>query len=154
MLNKIRNSKNTNIIIVLWLIISLISPLCFITPVEAAPVYVKSGDSVFITHNDTFIKVTPHTLTSSGWVTVDFSTKKFSGNVDVSFGFNGVDQVKTVKSESWQTYDKDDGKGKKTAVTDWVLSSNQKIQETKDYAGAKKWESTKHPKTIEKDKLT
>jgi hypothetical protein len=94
MLRTIGNSRNAKIIIVLWLIVSLIMPLCFTTPTEAAPSYVKQGDSVYNESNGTYIKVTPHTLTSSGWVTVNFSTSKFIGDVDVSFGFNGVDQVK------------------------------------------------------------
>jgi hypothetical protein len=152
MLRTIGNSRNAKIIIVLWLIVSLIMPLCFTTPTEAAPSYVKQGDSVYNESNGTYIKVTPHTLTSSGWVTVNFSTSKFIGDVDVSFGFNGVDQVKVVKSESWETYDKVD-KGKPQTVTDWKPLANQATKEAKDYQGAKKWESTKHSQKVEKDKL-
>jgi hypothetical protein len=112
MLRKI-NPKSVNVLIAIWLVFCVASPLFVSTPVEAAPNYTKEGDSVYTNTNGTYIKVTPHTLTSSGWVTVNFSSSKFTGDVDVCFGFNGVDQVKTVKSESWEAYDpcKNQGSG-------------------------------------------
>lgn len=73
--------------------------------VIAASTPIKDGNSVYIQTNDTFIKVEPHTLTASGWVTVQFMSTKFTGDVDILFGFNGYDQVQTVSHETWEAYD-------------------------------------------------
>lgn len=96
-----------------WLIVFLVFLILIVSPlmalpknVEAAsPDYIVDGNSVFVNSNGTYIRVTPHTLNSSGWVTVQFSSSTLTGDVDVCFGFNGLDQIKTVSSESWQTYE-------------------------------------------------
>ena len=66
---------------------------------------VKVGDSVAIMEARGDIIVTPHTLYDSGWVMVEYRSQSFSGDVDICFGFNGVDQVQMVKGETWQSYE-------------------------------------------------
>lgn len=70
--------------------------------VEAQPIVV--GNIVSISTSNGDIMVTPHTLTASGWVEVQFKSRSFAGDVDVVLGFNGVDQVQTIKTESWEVY--------------------------------------------------
>jgi hypothetical protein len=65
---------------------------------------VKIGDSVFVSSNKGDIKVTPHTLYSSGWVTVEFTSKTLQGDVDISFGFNGKDQLQVIKAQEFEAY--------------------------------------------------
>jgi hypothetical protein len=75
-----------------------------VSNVEAAS-YTVIGNTVSTTIDGTYIKAEPATLRSSGWVTVYFSSSKIFGDVDVVFGFNGISQVQTVKSESWEVYE-------------------------------------------------
>jgi hypothetical protein len=71
------------------------------SPINTAVVL---GDSVVVSTLDGDIIATPHTLTTSGWVDVRYQIKTFEGPVEISFGFNGVDQVQMVKGESFETY--------------------------------------------------
>lgn len=66
--------------------------------------YTVIGDTVKTEVANGDIKVTPHTLTSSGWVTVEYYSKSLTGDVDVSFGFDGKYNIKPMRVESWESY--------------------------------------------------
>lgn len=50
--------------------------------------YTVDGNSVYIDDSNAYIRVTPHTLSSSGYVTFDIRSKTYSGDVDLTFGFD------------------------------------------------------------------
>jgi hypothetical protein len=90
---------------VLFVIVLLLSEASvFFTPykVDAAPIV--EGNTVRISLNDAYIEATPATLTSSGWVDVTFWTRYYEGPVDVVYGFNGLDNVKAVNPQVWESY--------------------------------------------------
>lgn len=111
------------------LIVSLVVPFLPVQTVNANG-YTIIGDTVVISTDKGGIIVTPHTLTASGWVTVEFQSKSFTDNVDVVLGFNGVDQVQTIKADNYEGSQwKPSNGGNKPAET--VYSGN----------GANKWQS-------------
>ncbi len=58
---------------------------------------VKVGSSVIINTDAGDIIATPHTLTSSGWVEVQYNPKTLAGDIDVSFGFDGKHNVQITR---------------------------------------------------------
>jgi hypothetical protein len=70
--------------------------------VDAAPIV--EGNTVRISLNDAYIEATPATLTSSGWVDVTFWTRYYDGAVDVVYGFNGLDNVKAINPQVWESH--------------------------------------------------
>ncbi|MEO5351425.1 MAG: hypothetical protein H7836_17550, partial [Magnetococcus sp. YQC-3] len=50
--------------------------------------YIIDGDRVYIDNDNVYISLSPHTLNNSGFIYVQVISKKFSGLVDVAFGFN------------------------------------------------------------------
>lgn len=50
--------------------------------------YTVDGDTVYINDSRAYISATPHTITSSGWVYINLTSKTFSGDIDVAFGFD------------------------------------------------------------------
>jgi hypothetical protein len=66
--------------------------------------YTLIGDTVSTSVANGEVKVTPATLTDSGWVTVEYYSKQLTGSVDVSFGFDGKYDIKPSKVESWESY--------------------------------------------------
>ena len=66
--------------------------------------YTLTGDTVSTSVANGEVKVTPATLTDSGWVTVEYYSKQLTGSVDVSFGFDGKQDIKPTKVESWESY--------------------------------------------------
>jgi hypothetical protein len=77
----------------------------FIQPykVDAAPIV--EGNTVRISLEDAYIEATPATLTSSGWVDVTFWTRYYDGAVDVVYGFNGLDNVKAINPQVWESHE-------------------------------------------------
>jgi len=46
------------------------------------------GNSVMINDSNLYLKATPHTLSSSGWVETELESKAYSGEIDFAFGFD------------------------------------------------------------------
>lgn len=65
----------------------LIFFLLIITPCFAAD-WVIDGNSVYVNDSNAYIMAAPHTLYSSGYVYFNVSSKVYTGDVDVVFGFN------------------------------------------------------------------
>lgn len=59
---------------------------------------VITGDEVKIETSTGSIKCYPHTLTASGWITVEFQSI-YTGQVDVVLGFNGYDGAGLTKTD-------------------------------------------------------
>ena len=50
--------------------------------------YTVIGDTVFINDSNVYLSASPHTLSGSGWVYFNLTSKVYTGNVDVVWGFN------------------------------------------------------------------
>jgi len=101
----------------------------FLKPPAGAD-YKVDGNRVYVDNDDVRIEAYPHTLTSSGWVEVKFWTKKYQGDLDICYGFNGLDNVQAMET---QVYDDD--------KADWVKNEVQLASEWKSYKGSDKWQS-------------
>lgn len=69
------------------------------------PEWTIDGDAVFVDNRDVYIEVSPHTLTASGWVTIDYWTKNYSGPLDIVYGFNGIDGVQAANPQIYEEYE-------------------------------------------------
>lgn len=56
------------------------------------------GNKVFVDNSKVYISAEPHTFQESGWVTFNLNSKVYSGDVDLTFGFD-TDKLKPVKAE-------------------------------------------------------
>jgi hypothetical protein len=115
--------------------------------VEAAAIPIVNGNTVSITTQDAYIEATPATLTSSGWVEVLFWTRSYSGQVDVVYGFNGLDNVKVTQSAIWESYTQED----KTVKTDWNVK-DKPTTVSMAYQGSKTWNVVTH-KSVQKGEI-
>jgi hypothetical protein len=50
--------------------------------------YIINGDTVYIDDSKVYLSATPHTLSSSGWVYFNLTSKVYTGNIDACWGFN------------------------------------------------------------------
>jgi hypothetical protein len=106
----------------LFVLMLLLSEASVFIPqkVEAAAPVVQDN-KVFISLPDAYIEASPATLSASGWVDVVFWTRNYDGAVDVVYGFNGLDNVKAINPESWETYE-----ATKTRQVDAILTAEFK----------------------------
>ena len=59
-----------------------------------------SGNYVYVNNQKVYIKATPHTIKSSGWVYFDIMSKQYEGDIDVYLGFDS----NTAKPKKIQYY--------------------------------------------------
>lgn len=85
----------------IWAILIIISIALFISPVSAVEDWTISGNSVYIDTNDVYIAVNPHTLTQSGFITLDITSKHYTGNIDFAFLMNESEGVKPTSADLW-----------------------------------------------------
>ena len=64
------------------------------------------GDSVYLNNEDAYLSVTPHTITSDGWVEVELESKQYSGAIDFLFGFNTA-EARPTNLQLWKNYTHD-----------------------------------------------
>ena len=88
------------------------------------------GNTATISTSNGDIKVTPATLTDSGWVTVEYYSKQLTGDVDVSFGFDGKYDIKPTKVESWEDYSHNRSRQKDGVVQATFPDSHSNIKIT------------------------
>ena len=55
--------------------------------------YIIENNTVYINDSNAFISITPHTITSDGWITINLTSKQFTGDIDVIFATN-TDELK------------------------------------------------------------
>lgn len=109
--------SSSKALVALAFIIALAMPI--------AGAYEIEGNSV--TYEDTNINytATPHTLTSDGWVEIEFTSKQYTGNVDVAFGFD-TDSSKPLGMERW-------------TGSQWVTFGSNYEVINYDYDGKDRW---------------
>ena len=73
------------------------------------PTWIINGNRVYVDDPNVYISVEPHTLHSSGWIYLNFTSKVYTGNIDMVWGFNTT-EVRPKKAElyhphnvSWET---------------------------------------------------
>lgn len=74
----------------------LVFILLALSPVSATD-WIIEGDSVYVNDSNAYISVSPHTLQESGDIIVNLTSKKYTGNIDVVFGFD-VPNIKPLSA--------------------------------------------------------
>jgi len=71
--------------------------------------WIIDGNRVYVDDSKVYISVEPHTLHSSGWIYLNFTSKVYTGDIDMVWGFN-TKEVRPKKAElyhphniSWET---------------------------------------------------
>lgn len=80
-------------IMALWLLTVFILIKC-------ATAYTISGDSVYIDDSHAYLSATPHTLTEPGWVEFNFTSKTYTGDINVVLGVD-TEQMRPLKVKRW-----------------------------------------------------
>ena len=62
--------------------------------------WVIDGNIVSINDTNVFISITPHTISSSGYITINLTSKVYTGNIDAIFGVNS----NTIKPSKVEVY--------------------------------------------------
>jgi hypothetical protein len=62
--------------------------LLLICGISTADNYIINGDIVYIDNSKVYLSANPHTLSSSGWVYFNLTSKVYTGNIDTCWGFN------------------------------------------------------------------
>lgn len=88
-----------------FIIFFLVSTLCpYNTLVSnSGDGWVIDGDTVYIDNEQVYASATPHTIAGAGWVTFEFKSKVYSGDIDFIWGFD-VPNVKPMRVELWRNY--------------------------------------------------
>jgi len=63
--------------------------------------YIIDGDLVYIDNNKTYISAYPHTISESGWIYFNITSKIYEGNIDIVWGFN-TSLMKPKKAELYK----------------------------------------------------
>jgi len=100
----IKNNKK-KFIAILASILASSSLMIYLTP--SPPSYnfgnwMIEGNSVFVNDTRVYIKAIPHTLNKSGYVTFEFKSKVYTGDIDICFGFN-----RSVIKPTWKYIQKE-----------------------------------------------
>lgn len=69
----------------------------------AANNYIIDNDTVYIDDSKVYLSATPHTLSSSGWVYFNLTSKVYTGNIDACWGFN-TSVSKPTKAELYKPH--------------------------------------------------
>ena len=81
----------------------LIVFLLLICGTVTASDYTIVDDTVFFDDSNVYLSASPHTLASSGWVYFNLTSKIYSGNIDVVWGFN-TSVTKPQKAELYNPH--------------------------------------------------
>lgn len=76
-----------------------LSLLLFSFPISALD-YTIENNKVYIDDSHIFLSAEPHTLTESGYVYYNLTSKHFTGDIDICFGFNTL-QCRPKNAEIW-----------------------------------------------------
>ena len=77
--------------------------LLLICGISTADNYIINDDTVYIDDSEVYLSATPHTLSSSGWVYFNLTSKVYTGDIDVVWGFNTT-VSKPTKAELYKPY--------------------------------------------------
>jgi hypothetical protein len=97
---------NKKLFIITLILIGLIlnSINIVIHPVKAEEEWIIDGDMVYVNNSKLYASVTPHTIESSGWVTFEFESKVYNGNIDMCWGFDEELVKPKGKVYIWRNY--------------------------------------------------
>lgn len=99
---KIRNNKSILLVLLLF-----ITPFIGLVNTELPydlDEWTIDGDTVYINDTRVYISVTPHTLHDSGWVYLTLVSKKYTGEVDLVFGFDKEQGIHPKKIEYYSPH--------------------------------------------------
>lgn len=65
--------------------------------------YIINDNTVYIDDSKVYLSATPHTLSSSGWVYFNLTSKVYTGNIDACWGFN-TSASKPTKANVYSPY--------------------------------------------------
>lgn len=83
-------------------ILLLVSLIPFMPPASSAD-YIIDGNKVYIDDINVYLSASPHTIGSSGWVSLELISKRYTGNIDIAFGFN-QEIIKPTKIQIYRSY--------------------------------------------------
>lgn len=63
--------------------------------------WIIDGNAVYIDNSHVYISVAPHTISHSGYVIVNITSKSYSGNIDFTLLMNGSDKVVPNRVDLW-----------------------------------------------------
>lgn len=84
--------------VVLLILILSLTQLGLVHAPPAGCEWIKSGNSVHCEDSNVVFNITPHTLSSSGWVEFEVTSKQFTGEIDAVWGFN-VSNIRPSRAE-------------------------------------------------------
>jgi hypothetical protein len=87
--------SDDNMRISLFLMVFIITTFLFSA---SATDYTIDNDLIYIDDNNVYLSAYPHTLSESGYVYFNLTSKQYSGNIDFLFGFNSF-QCKPISAE-------------------------------------------------------
>lgn len=106
-------------------ILILVGIIFILFLISFASAWTINGDIVYINDSNAYISATPHTLTSSGWVTFNVLSKIYTGNVDLVLGFD-TDRLKPIELQKY-------------VGGEWVSVTKNIPSIDYDYGGMNKW---------------
>ena len=83
------------------------------------------GNSVYVNDINVYISATPHTISGSGYVYFNLTSKIYEGDIDVYWGFDNS-KVKPTKAEIYKN-------------SEWIDISNKFDSKDHEYEGMNKW---------------
>ena len=96
-----RRKDLINYIIIFFLISTI--PLGYRVGSDNINDWVIDGNTVYIDDSNVYLSATPHTLYSNGWVTFEFETKNYDGDIDLALGVD-TDSITPRFPQIWQNY--------------------------------------------------
>ena len=75
----------------------------FTLPAVSSQDWVIDGNKIYYDDEYVYLSATPHTIGSSGWVTFELESKRYSGDIDIIWGFNII-QAKPTRAQLWTNY--------------------------------------------------
>jgi hypothetical protein len=72
----------------LFLLIFVVFVMCTSSAISPPPNYTIENNTVFIDDTNVYLSATPHTISSSGWVYFNLTSKLYTGDIDAAWGFN------------------------------------------------------------------
>ena len=100
----IKKSRRT---ITIFLVLGIIcSSIIIITDSASATDWVIDGNTVYVDDANVYASATPHTLGSDGWVTFNFISKTYTGDIDIIWGFD-TPTVTPRTPQLWKNYTHD-----------------------------------------------
>ena len=106
-------------------ILAIVSFFIIFSGIAIATDYTIDGDTVLIDDSNVYLSAYPHTLSESGYVYFNFSSKELTGVYDLCFGFNTLECVPTI--------------AEKKIINNWIDITNSFQTVEYDYDNLNTW---------------